>query len=340
MDYDALDGLKRPRLQVQQGELGSADEDQTRSLNKVHAGVCVCVGIASLALGLSIVTGLVQFVAVWVGLSLVLGPFAPSVLTGGDCRVGVGEEVLPEPEEDDSVEKIGGGGGKGHHYNSRERSNAPREAVEIVNGSAAEKNGGKSNRKVSSQRDKGSSGNIGEEEREWDLEDVELLRKLIGKHPRGTLRRWEVIAEGLGGRHSVDSVVKMSKALGQKSVADQDSYSRFLSQRKGVDVAIASPLSRRDEIEDPQNDDDVTEGEEPNFYASGKGAIWTGVEDKALLTALKTFPKDTPMRWDKVALALPGRSKAQCFRRFSDLRKSFRSTIGVGSAGQEEPLKD
>ncbi|CAM6090735.1 unnamed protein product [Calypogeia fissa] len=344
MDYDIVDGITRPRLQMQSGEKGgSADEDQTNSLNKAHAGICVSVGVIFLAVGFGVVTGLLQFVAVWLGLSLVLGPFAPLLVTGGDCRVGVGEPVLPEPEEVDSVENIGtGGGGRGHHSNPREKHNAPKQPVEVLNGIAAEEHsGGKPSSKGYSQKEKGSTGELVEGEREWDSEDIDLLRKLMVKHPRGTLRRWEVIAEGLGGRHSVDSIVKMSKALGQKKVGDEDSYSKFLSQRKVQDVAIASPLSRREETEESQNEDDATEEvEEPNFYASGKGAVWTEVEDKALLTALKTFPKDTPMRWDKVALALPGRSKTQCFRRFSDLRKSFRSTKRDGSATQDESLKD
>lgn len=347
--YDISDGGSRPRLQMQSAGGGNSGAEERRSgFGKVHAGICSIVGLLLLGLGLGVLVGVWQFVVVWSGLSLVLGPFAPPLLTGGDCRVGVGEPVLPEDDEDDPAEKIGGQGGKSHHYlKSRERY-APRQAVEVVNGSAGglEQN---SSTKLSTKRPSQGAGGNGpvEEEEEgeqgekgWSLDDVDLLKKLIVKHPRGTLRRWDVIAEALGGKHNVDSVVKMSKALGQKKVGGVDAYSRFLSQRKVADVSIASPLSRRDDVGDQQGqgkDDEAVltaaESDEPSGGGKGK---WTDAEDKALLTALKTFPKDSPMRWDKVALALPGRSKAQCFRRFSELRKSFRSTIGGGATGHED----
>ncbi|RVX00236.1 hypothetical protein CK203_026721 [Vitis vinifera] len=50
-----------------------------------------------------------------------------------------------------------------------------------------------------------------------------------------------------------------------------------------------------------------------------------GVAEKTLplLNALKAFPKDVPMRWEKIAAAVPGRSKAACMKRFSELKKGF-----------------
>jgi hypothetical protein len=267
-----------------------------------------------------------------------LGPFAPLSITGGDCRVGVGETVLPEDEEEDSFEQVEFAGGRKQQHNSREKYGS-RQPVEVVNGLTTKQNGRASFSGKGSAAQIDGEGTDSLDSKEWGVADLDFLKKLMVKHPRGTLRRWEVIAEGLGGRYSVDNVVKMSKALGQNKVggvSDQDAYSRFLSQRKVTDVAIASPLSRRDEDigEEPQ-----PSGEDGTSVFTAEDSVkgtWTEVEDKALLTALKTFPKDSPMRWDKVALALPGRSKAQCFRRFSDLRKSFRSSIG---GGQEDPPK-
>lgn len=130
--------------------------------------------------------------------------------------------------------------------------------------------------------------------------DDELLKKLIGKNPVGKPGRWEAISQGFNGRHSVESVIRRSKEMGEKRVSDADSYSKFLKDRKPVAV------------------------EKANEEVQGNG--WTSGEDLALLNALKTFPKNVPMRWEKVAVAVPGRSKAACMKRMGELKKDFRSS--------------
>ena len=49
---------------------------------------------------------------------------------------------------------------------------------------------------------------------------------------------------------------------------------------------------------------------------SGSGASWTGEEQKLLEQALKTFPVSTAERWEKIAAAVPGRSKKDCMKRY------------------------
>ena len=52
------------------------------------------------------------------------------------------------------------------------------------------------------------------------------------------------------------------------------------------------------------------------------------------MAALKQCPKELGAeRWDAVAKLVPGRSKAQCFKRFKELREAFRSKKGAGGAG-------
>ncbi|GBG67891.1 hypothetical protein CBR_g1010 [Chara braunii] len=62
---------------------------------------------------------------------------------------------------------------------------------------------------------------------------------------------------------------------------------------------------------------------------------WTDAQDVALVKALKAFPKDTPQRWDRIAQAVPGRSKSQCFKRFSELRENFRRKRNEGGAADD-----
>ncbi|KAI4369961.1 hypothetical protein MLD38_018353 [Melastoma candidum] len=57
----------------------------------------------------------------------------------------------------------------------------------------------------------------------------------------------------------------------------------------------------------------------------GKGIGWSGIEDISLLNTLKAFPKETSVRWEKIAAAVPGRSKAECVKRVSELKDFWSS---------------
>lgn len=43
---------------------------------------------------------------------------------------------------------------------------------------------------------------------------------------------------------------------------------------------------------------------------------WTTEEQKLLEQALKTYPVNTAERWEKIAAAVPGRSKKDCMKRY------------------------
>jgi hypothetical protein len=144
------------------------------------------------------------------------------------------------------------------------------------------------------------------EETEWNEDDIEILKKQMVKHPVGKPGRWEAIAEAFGGRHKAESVVKKAKNLGEKKVDDSDSYEQFLKKRKALDKRL------------------VEEGGELATVEKGE-SVWSSNEDIALLNALKAFPKDVSMRWEKVAAAVPGKSKAACMKRIAELKKGFRT---------------
>ncbi|CBI35235.3 unnamed protein product, partial [Vitis vinifera] len=145
---------------------------------------------------------------------------------------------------------------------------------------------------------------VAAEERDWVDGDVEILKKQLLKHPVGMPGRWEAVAEAFQGRHGVESVIRKAKSLGEKKLSDSDSFNRFLKDRKPVDKRVEDAMA-------------MENGEKKEGWSSG--------EDIALLNALKAFPKDVPMRWEKIAAAVPGRSKAACMKRFSELKKDFRN---------------
>jgi hypothetical protein len=61
---------------------------------------------------------------------------------------------------------------------------------------------------------------------------------------------------------------------------------------------------------------------------------WTTEEQKLLEQALKTYPVNTPERWEKIAEAVPGRTKKDCMRRYKvmALTDSHSLDYGVASA--------
>lgn len=248
-------------------------------------------------------------------MSLLIGPFAPASITGGDIRVGQGP-IIPDPvgsdvqSEPEPKKKLSQKRSKSESsYERRENGDSVRD-FEFGNEHPKME-------RIKESTDVGSSldlRNGGEEE--WTGEDVEILKKQMGKHPVGKPGRWEAIAGAFNGRHKVESVISKSKELGSKKVDDADSYVRFLKNRK------------LDERINQEGNEIMDKGEENQKDNGGDdvGIGWTSGEDIALLNAMKAFSKDAAMRWEKIAAAVPGKSKALCMKRATELKKSFRSS--------------
>lgn len=266
----------------------------------------ITVVISSIFLILSIL--FVQFepfrsLLIWLSLSLLLGPFAPISLTGGDIRVGRGpilEIPNEEPEVDDDAKK-----------KPVQKRSKPRRSEEIAVGTieVVEKASSKiENRKGGADQSSKNGVDFAMEEAEWDEAELGFLKKQLTKHPVGKPRRWEIIAEAFGGRHKVESVIKMAKEMGEKKLGDEDSYAQFLKKRKPMDKRIENV------------------NEEGGATAAATADGWSSGEDIALLNALKAFPKDSAMRWEKIAAAVPGKTKAACMKRVGELKRDFRNS--------------
>jgi Myb-like DNA-binding domain len=52
---------------------------------------------------------------------------------------------------------------------------------------------------------------------------------------------------------------------------------------------------------------------------------WSEEQELALVRAMKQYGKEVEDRWEKISTVVPGKTKAQCFRRFKELRDTFRS---------------
>ncbi|KAL9386457.1 hypothetical protein Peur_019581 [Populus x canadensis] len=190
------------------------------------------------------------------------------------------------------------------------------------------------------------SSSSGKKEKPWGREEIELLRKGTQKYPKGTSRRWEVISDYIGTGRSVEEILKATKTVLLQKPDSAKAFNSFLEKRKPAQ-SIESPLSTREETEgastvqalessaakvaqeesssdtDKQKTDDVVTAN--GVSSSADQDVWSAVQERALVQALKTFPKETSQRWERVAAAVPGKTINQCKKKFALLKESFRN---------------
>ncbi|KAL5994821.1 hypothetical protein ACLOJK_024878 [Asimina triloba] len=186
-------------------------------------------------------------------------------------------------------------------------------------------------------------------EKPWGKEEIELLRKAMQKYPKGTSRRWEVISEYIGTGRSVEEILKATKTVLLQKPDSTKAFDSFLEKRKPVQ-SIESPLSTRLDSDGRQPGGGTIEngaskvapeqssgttgnqmamegGQVPNGVASSSEQqdMWSATQERALIQALKTFPKETPQRWERVAAAVPGKTVNQCKKKITLMKENFRS---------------
>jgi len=271
-----------------------------------HAAACAASAVLLLAGAYSLDAAYQVFSSflIWIAFSLLLAPFAPSSATGGDISVGRGS-LLPdqEPSEEPTPDPVATSR-RGRRQNAAQpppkssdpiappiQTRAPRQeatgaGTAILDAGEREEDGG-----------------------EWTDQEMELLRRQMVKHPAGEPQRWEKISSVFGGRRTPESVIRVAKS--GATAAAGGSFEQFLRKRK--------PLDPRAEAADADAGGNARGGD-------GGDSGWSAGDDRALLNALKEFPKDTAMRWEKVAAAVPGKTKAGCMKRVTELKRDFRSS--------------
>ncbi|XP_010423388.1 PREDICTED: dnaJ homolog subfamily C member 2-like [Camelina sativa] len=176
-------------------------------------------------------------------------------------------------------------------------------------------------------------------EKPWSKEEIDMLRKGTTKFPKGTSQRWEVISEYIGTGRSVEEILKATKTVLLQKPDSAKAFDSFLENRKPA-ASIASPLSTREELGEPiiatkpHEEDNSTKtettkqnskGEENNNSKPADPEGWSDVQERALVQALKTFPKETNQRWERVATAVPGKTMNQCKKKFAELKDIIRT---------------
>ncbi|KAK2496815.1 hypothetical protein MC885_003897 [Smutsia gigantea] len=172
-----------------------------------------------------------------------------------------------------------------------------------------------------------SSGGGGNGSKNWSEDDLQLLIKAVNLFPAGTNSRWEVIANYMnihsssGVKRTAKDVIGKAKSLQkldphQKDDINKKAFDKFKKEHGVVRQADNAPPSER--FEGPCTD----------------FTPWTTEEQKLLEQALKTYPVNTPERWEKIAEAVPGRTKKDCMKRYKELVEMVKAK----KAAQEQVL--
>ncbi|XP_010529258.1 PREDICTED: dnaJ homolog subfamily C member 2 [Tarenaya hassleriana] len=303
----------RPRLVFQSRPSPSPSSsvaENPKNLSKVFTSISVSVALLLFCLSVFYLRSEpFKSILLWLSLSLLAGPFAPSSLTGGQIRVGHGRILEPEPVDEQPAETERESRRKTVNKRSKGLNpDFPPEIAYPVPEIADSLSRKVDQNEIPHSAGTGSASDV--EIRDWTEEDIEFLKKQLTKHPAGKPGRWEAVAAAFGGRHRLENVIKKAKELGEKKANDSNDYAQFLKNRKPLDGRMAE-----EKAEDPATGDGEVKKE-----------TWTNGEDIALLNALKAFPKEVAMRWEKIAAAVPGKTKAACMKRVSELKKDFRSS--------------
>ncbi|XP_063783073.1 dnaJ homolog subfamily C member 2 [Pseudophryne corroboree] len=147
----------------------------------------------------------------------------------------------------------------------------------------------------------------------WSEDDLQLLIKAVNLFPAGTNARWEVIANYMN-LHSISGIKRTAKDVINKA----KSLQKLDPQQKDDINKKAFDKFKKEHKVVPQSVDNALPSE--RFEGPGADSTpWTTEEQKLLEQALKTYPVNTPERWEKIAEAVPGRSKKDCMKRYKEL---------------------
>ncbi|XP_047988633.1 uncharacterized protein F54F2.9 [Leguminivora glycinivorella] len=132
----------------------------------------------------------------------------------------------------------------------------------------------------------------------WTDDDLAELIRLVKKHPGGSAERWERIAEAMC--RSVPEVTHMAAKL-------KDNCYKIPGQEpEPVPVEVPKKVKTR-------KTEEVSSGN------------WSQQQQKALEAALAKHPKGgAGDRWQKIAAAVPGKTKEECMQRCKYLSETLR----------------
>merc|ERR1711976_44710 len=178
-------------------------------------------------------------------------------------------------------------------------------------------------------------------EKEWSVQEIQILVKAANVFPAGTTKRWDKISTYYNDHHAPEDInrtpkdcmaaIKMlsTKAQDAKGGAASsgdadDAFSLFLTQRKHQNES--KPLNGEISEDYSKKHAEQTDEKAKNETKTNQSQAWTAVEQKKLEQALRTYPANYGKeRWDKIAEAMPNRSKRECMLRYKQIVEQLKA---------------
>lgn len=176
-------------------------------------------------------------------------------------------------------------------------------------------------------------------ENPWTPEELSMLSKGTSKFPGGTRNRWQVVADFVNTLkqpipRTPEECIKMANMLQDESAAKRlVGVSAFdmsvkmaghldKSTKKEMKAAVESGLSAAEIAAKLATKNKETE-EKPT--EKNDQDVWTPEQQTALEAALRKFPASMEKleRWNSIAAAVPGKTRAQCINRFKEIREKL-----------------
>merc|ERR1711972_736341 len=172
---------------------------------------------------------------------------------------------------------------------------------------------------------------------EWNTEELQLLIKSVNLFPAGTVNRWEVCAEFIN-QHSNN--IKTAKEVLAKAKEMQSGNFAMSSLKEEVNKLAYENLQKgqkKEVIERGTKEQAKEASQRLETPAEMMGNVpWSADEQKLLEQALKTFPSSTPERWDRIAEAVPNRSKKECMKRYKELAEVIKAKKAAMAAAAKK----
>merc|ERR1712107_419644 len=156
----------------------------------------------------------------------------------------------------------------------------------------------------------------------WTPEEITALTKALAKFPVGTRDRYKKVAEIVNTRTVKEIIAQTNLAKSETAkeqvITKQDAFTRFKQTKKEPKQQNVSEPSPS--VVEPTP---VPVKEEPTAPVAPEE--WSPEEQKLLEAAMKKYNAKETDRWTKIAGEVPGRSKADCVKRYKYLVEFFKS---------------
>merc|ERR1712032_1125654 len=156
----------------------------------------------------------------------------------------------------------------------------------------------------------------------WTPEEITALTKALAKFPVGTRDRYERVADIVSTRTVKEIIAQTNLAKSETAkeqvITKQDAFTRFKQTKKEPKQQNVSEPSPS--VVEPTP---VPVKEEPTAPVAPEE--WSPEEQKLLEAAMKKYNAKETDRWTKIAGEVPGRSKADCVKRYKYLVEFFKS---------------